>query len=138
HGIQCALDLFPKRTAEEVDGDDVLETLPETCNPRRLASGRRISKLLKQLAIVSATGIGKPLFHLLEGAIVDGLHLKNRSLATLGADRRCQPFESFPVLHSVWKKVAGIPERQCSIPLQLPPNRHPEAGSLSWQTEHQQ
>ena len=125
------LDLFTKRTAEEVDGDDVLETLPETCDPRRLASGRRISKLLKQLTIVDATGIGKPLLHLLEGAIVDGLHLKDRSLTTLGADRCRQPFESFAVLLGVGKKVAGVPERQCSIPLQLSPNRHPEAGSLS-------
>jgi hypothetical protein len=36
HGIQGTFDLFPKRTAEEVDGDNILETLPETGDPRQL------------------------------------------------------------------------------------------------------
>ena len=75
-----------------------------------MLGGSRISKVLEQLAIVFGTGIGKLLLHLLEGTIVDGLHLKNRSVATLRADCRCQPFESFPVLFIVREKATRIPE----------------------------
>ncbi len=63
------------------------------------------SKVLEQVPIVCGSGIGKPLLHLREGAIVNGLHLKDGGFTALGANGRCQPFESFTILRSVGKKV---------------------------------
>jgi len=106
--FNALLDLFTKRTTEEVDGDDVLETLPETCDPCRLASGRRISKLLKQLAIVDATGIGKRCFICLkDNCRRDCTSRTEASPPSCGS--LSPPFESFAVLLGVGKKVAGVP-----------------------------
>ena len=39
---------------------------------------------------------------------------------------------------SIGQKISGTPKCQGSVPLQLPPNRDSEAGSLSRQTKHQE
>jgi len=79
---------FTKRTGRKKSIETMSwKTLPEDgLLPRPTGfGGSRISKLLKQLAIIPGTARRKNrLFHLLERAIVDGLHLKNRSVATLG------------------------------------------------------
>jgi len=89
------------------------EVLRDSCPPwvKQGDCGSRISKVLEQLPILPGAGIGEPLLHLLTGAIVNGLHFKNRSLATLGADCRRQPFKSFTVPVRVRQKIAGVTKR---------------------------
>src|SRR5713226_6984753 len=70
--------------------------------------------------------------------VVDGSHVNNGSVAPVFANTRCEPLKTFFIHGIPRKKVTGVPERHCSVALQLSPDFHPFTCSLCRQGEGQQ